>query len=97
MKFLLEYKEVLFLILGAIIGSFIPLAKVNFIGKTIGSKLPKKARIQLANYIDAFEKGLRNQDYRGDKNLITNNQLIEKTKILKSDLGLDQHSKKIKK
>lgn len=94
MKFLLEYKEIGLLILGTIIGAFIPLAKVNFIGKTIGSKLPRKARIQLANYIDAFEKGLRNQDYRGDKNLITNNQLTEKTKVLKSELGLNQNLKK---
>ncbi|MGL4646634.1 MAG: hypothetical protein ACRDAG_01180 [Cetobacterium somerae] len=93
MEFLTEHKEAILVGIGFLIGIFLPLAKVHLVGKTIGQKIPKKIAIQIADYIDAFEHGLRNEEYQGDKNLISNQQLTDRTEKLKIDLGLEQKSK----
>lgn len=90
MNFLVEHKEIVLLIAGGIIGVILPKAKAHLLGKKVGEKIPGKVAIMLADQIDAFEKGLRNENYRGDKNLISNEQLSEKTEKLKVDLGLGQ-------
>lgn len=90
MNFLVEHKEIVLLIAGGIIGIVLPKAKAHLLGKKVGEKIPKKVAIILADQIDAFEKGLRNENYQGDKNLISNEQLSEKTEKLKVDLGLGQ-------
>lgn len=48
----------------------------------------------IADQIDSFEKGLRQQDVNGNVSLITNDQLSSGTKSLKMNLGLEQHLKK---
>lgn len=93
MEFLVEHKEVILVGLGVIIGVFIPVAKTHLIGRKVGEKIPKKLAIAIADHLDAFEHGLRNEEYKGDKNLISNQQLSEKTEKLKIDLGLDQQLK----
>lgn len=90
MNFLLEHKDIVLLIAGGIIGVVLPKAKAHLLGKKVGEKIPRKVAIMLADQIDAFEKGLRNENYRGDKNLISNEQLSEKTEKLKVNLGLGQ-------
>lgn len=47
----------------------------------------------IADQIDSFEKGLRQQDVNGNVSLITNDQLSKETKNLKMNLGLEQHLK----
>ncbi|WP_332637982.1 hypothetical protein [Cetobacterium sp.] len=89
----MKHKDYVILIAGVALGAFIPLAKVHLIGRTVGSKLPRKAAEQLADYLDAFEHGLRNKDYEGNKNIISNQQLSQETKKLKINLGLDQKPK----
>lgn len=93
MEFLVEHKEVILVGLGVIIGAFIPVAKTHLIGRKVGEKIPKKLAIAIADHLDAFEHGLRSEEYKGDKNLISNQQLSEKTEKLKIDLGLDQQLK----
>lgn len=90
MNFLLEHKELGFMIIGAVIGSLLPKAKVHLLGKKVGEKLPKKTAIMIADLIDEFEQGLRNKEFKGNKNLISNEQLSEETKKLKINMGLEK-------
>lgn len=90
MNFLLEHKELWFIIIGAVIGSLLPKAKVYLLGKKVGEKLPKKTAIMIADLIDEFEQGLRNKDFKGNKNIISNEQLSEETKKLKINMGLEK-------
>lgn len=93
MEFLIEHKEVIFIGLGVLIGTFIPVAKTHLIGRKVGEKIPKKLALAIADHLDAFEKGLRDENYRGDKNLISNNQLSQRKQKLMLDLGLEQRLK----
>lgn len=93
MEFVQNHMELIYLLGGAIIGVLLPKAKTHLLGRKVGEKIPKKVAIMIADQIDAFEKGLRNEDYRGDKNLISNDQLSKRTEKLKVNLGLDQSSK----
>lgn len=90
MDFLLEHKELGFIIIGAVIGSLLPKAKVHLLGKKVGEKLPTKTAIMIADLIDEFEQGLRNKEFKGNKNLISNEQLSEETKKLKINMGLEK-------
>lgn len=90
MNFLLEHKDIGFIVLGAIIGSLLPKAKVHFLGKKVGEKLPTKTTIMIADLIDEFEQGLRNKEFNGNKNIISNEQLTEETKKLKINMGLQK-------
>lgn len=93
MEFIQNHMELICLLGGAIIGVLLPKAKTHLLGRKVGEKIPKKVAIMIADQIDAFEKGLRNEDYRGDKNLISNDQLSKRTEKLILNLGLDQHLK----
>ncbi|WP_297638587.1 hypothetical protein [uncultured Clostridium sp.] len=93
MEFLVEHKEVILVGLGVIIGSFIPVAKTHLMGRKVGEKIPKKLAIAIADHLDAFEKGLRQQDVNGDTSIISNEQLSKATEKLKIDVGLEQKSK----
>ena len=93
LNFLNEHQKIVITIGGFILGLFFTKIKANLLGRKIASKLPKKACVQLADYLDAVEKGLRQLDVNGDTNLITNEQVSEKFKDLKVNLGLDQASK----
>ena len=93
MNFIIEHKDICLLVLGAVIGVILPKAKTNLLGRKVGEKIPKKIAIMLADQIDSFEKGLRQQDVNGNISLITNDQLSKETKNLKVNLGLEQHLK----
>lgn len=93
MNFIVEHKDIWLLVLGAIIGGVLPKAKTNLLGRKVGEKIPKKIAIVIADHIDSFEKGLRQQDVNGNVSLITNDQLSSGTKKLKMNLGLEQHLK----
>lgn len=90
MNFLLEHKELSFIVIGVVIGSLLPKAKVHLLGKKVGEKLPTKTAIMIADLIDEFEQGLRNKEFKGNKNLISNEQLSEETKKLKINMGLEK-------
>lgn len=90
MEFLIEHKEIGYIIAGAIIGSLLPKAKVRFLGKKVREKLPTKTAIMIADLIDEFEQGLRNKEFKGNKNIISNEQLSEETKKLKINMGLEK-------
>lgn len=91
MDFLIEHKDTFLLVGGTILGIVIakvwPKSKTYALGRKLGGRISRKAALELAAHIDAFEHGLRNEDYQGDKNLISNQQLSEKTEKLKIDLG----------
>lgn len=89
-KFILEHKDILLLGLGAIIGVILPKAKTHLLGRKVGQKIPKKIAIMIADQIDAFEQGLRNKEYQGNKDIVSNQQIGQSTHKLKVDLGLDQ-------
>lgn len=93
MNFIVEHKDVLFLFLGAILGVVLPKAKTNLLGRKVGEKIPKKIALMIADQIDSFEKGLRQQDINGNVSIISNDQLIKETKNLKVNLGLKPHLK----
>lgn len=93
MNFIIEQKEIWLLVLGAIIGVILPKAKTNLLGRKVGEKIPKKIAIMIADQIDLFEKGLRQQDVNGNVSLITNDQLSKETESLKINLGLESHLK----
>ncbi|MCJ8343688.1 MAG: hypothetical protein MJH09_12725 [Cetobacterium sp.] len=90
LKFAQEHQEIIITAGGFILGLFFTKIKANLLGQKIASKLPKKACIQLADYLDAFEQGLRNKHVNGNKDIITNEQLSKETEKLKINLGLDQ-------
>lgn len=93
MNFIIEHKDIWLLVLGAIIVVILPKAKTNLLGKKVGEKIPKKIAIMIADQIDSFEKGLRQQDVNGNVTLISNDQLSSGTKNLKMNLGLEQQLK----
>lgn len=93
MNLIIEHKDILLLALGAIIGVILPKAKTNLLGRKIGEKISKKIAIMIADQIDSFEKGLRQQDINGNVSLITNDQLSKETKNLKLNLVLEQYLK----
>lgn len=90
LNFVAEHKDWIIMGAGVVIGLILPLPKIHLLGKTVGAKMPVKARKQLADMLDAFEQGLLQEEFEGDKNLISNKQLSEKTDKLRVDLGLDQ-------
>lgn len=93
MEFIQEHIELICLLVGAIVGVVLPKAKTNLFGQKVGQKIPKKIAIMIADQIDSFEKGLRQQDVNGDSSIVSNEQLLKETEKLKINLGLDQHSK----
>ncbi|WP_291943400.1 hypothetical protein [Cetobacterium sp.] len=93
MNYILEHKDILFLVLGVILEIVLPKAKINLLGRKVGEKIPKKIAVMIANQIDSFEKGLRQQDVNGNVSLITNDQLSKETESLKINLGLELYLK----
>ena len=93
MEFIQEHIELICLLGGAVIGVILPKAKTNLFGQKVGQKIPKKIAIMIADQIDSYEKGLRQQDVNGDNSVISNEQLLKETEKLKANLGLDQRSK----
>ena len=93
MNYIIEHKDILFLVLGAILGIVLPKAKTNLLGRKVGEKIPKKIAIMIADQIDSFEKGLRQQDVNGNLSIVSNDQLKKETENLKINLGLEPHLK----
>lgn len=93
MEFIQNHIELICLIGGAIVGAILPKAKANLFGQKVGQKIPRKIAIAIADQIDAFEKGMRQQDVNGDTSIITNEQLSKATEKLKIDMGFDQKLK----
>ena len=93
MEFIQNHIELICLIGGAIVGAILPKAKANLFGQKVGQKIPRKVAIAIADQIDAFEKGMRQQDVNGDSSIVSNEQLLKGTETLKINLGLDQKSK----
>lgn len=93
MEFLMEHKEIISGIAGILFGILMPKKKINLFGQKLGKKFPEKVVLNFADHLDAFEKGLRQQDVNGDTSIITNEQLSKATENLKINLGLDQKSK----
>lgn len=93
MEFIQEHIELIFLLIGAVIGVLLPKAKTNLFGQKVGQKIPKKLAIMIADQIDSFEKGLRQQDVNGDSSIVSNEQLLKETEKLKINLGLEQQLK----
>ena len=93
MEFIQNHIELICLIGGAIVGVILPKAKANLFGRKVGQKIPRKVAIAIADQIDAFEKGMRQQDVNGDNSIVSNEQLLKGTENLKINLGLDQKSK----
>lgn len=90
MEFIQNHIELICLLIGAIVGVLLPKAKTNLFGQKLGQKIPKKLAVIIADQIDSFEKGLRQQDVNGDSSLVSNEQLLKGTEELKIKLGLDQ-------
>lgn len=93
LKFAQEHQDIIIAGVGFLIGLVLPKAKANLLGKKVGQKIPKKLAVIIADQLDAVEKGLRQQDVDGNTDLITNEQVSEKFKDLKVNLGLDQKLK----
>ncbi|MGL4653901.1 hypothetical protein [Cetobacterium sp.] len=89
-EFIQNHIELVCLLIGAIVGVLLPKAKTNLFGQKLGQKIPKKLAVIIADQIDSFEKGLRQQDVNGDSSLVSNEQLLKGTEELKIKLGLDQ-------
>ncbi|MGL5427212.1 MAG: hypothetical protein ACRDAS_04785 [Cetobacterium sp.] len=90
MEVIQNHIELICLLIGAIVGGLLPKAKTNLFGQKLGQKIPKKLAVIIADQIDSFEKGLRQQDVNGDSSLVSNEQLLKGTEELKIKLGLDQ-------
>lgn len=88
MEFLTNNKEWLFFLGGILISAVISLAKAHAFGKTVADKLPKKQREQAIKYIESFLKGMKNEEFNGNKNIISNAQLEKGVKNLTVNLGL---------
>ena len=71
-------------------GWLLPIPKCRALGERTGETLPPKLRKIIAKRIDAFEKGLLQEQVGGDHNLINNLQLSKSVEGLKVDLGLEE-------
>jgi hypothetical protein len=90
MEYVSKYGVLLLPILGFLIGKYLPTAQFNSLGKKVHDKIPESVAKLIAERLDAFEQGLLDQDFRGDKTLIGNSQLTNGVKSLKTDLGLEK-------
>jgi hypothetical protein len=90
LEFMMGHSELLFMVVGALIGLFLPIPSFEVFGVKIGGKIPSNIKKLLNERIDAFQDGLLKVNYGGDKNIVSNLQLEEETNKLKIDLGLDK-------
>ncbi|MGL5057268.1 MAG: hypothetical protein ACRC6A_07895 [Fusobacteriaceae bacterium] len=58
-EYIQNHIELIYLLIGAIIGVLLPKAKTNLFGQKLGQKIPEKLVVIIADQIDSFEKGLR--------------------------------------
>jgi hypothetical protein len=86
--FLATNTDIAFSAATLLIGIFIPKEKVFGVGKTVGSKLPKKTAKFLADYLDNLENGLRESTVEGDETIVSNEQVSNAMEKAKIDLGL---------
>ena len=89
LNFAQEHQEVILTGVTFLIAWLLPNPKIKWLGKKTGEKIPKKLALVIKNKLDAFEEGLIEDHVNGDKNLISNEQLKEKSDKLKIDLGLE--------
>ncbi|MEQ3306235.1 hypothetical protein AAA294_01980 [Fusobacterium varium] len=88
--FFINNMEMIGIIGAFIIGLILPNPKIWRFGKNVGDKLPSKIAKELADKLDSFEQGLRGKEYKGDKTIVSNEQIKEETEKLKVDLGLKE-------
>ncbi|SJZ99971.1 hypothetical protein SAMN02745174_02226 [Cetobacterium ceti] len=93
LKFTQEHQEIIITAGGFILGLFFTKIKARVWGQKVALKLPRKAAIELANYLDAFKQGLLDASVNGNKNIASNDQVTEGFKKLEVNLGLDKKLK----
>ncbi len=89
MDFIKDNIAVILPLLVFLIGWLLPAPRFFELGQKTGEKIPESLAKLIAERLEAFRNGLIEQDWRGDKTLISNTQFSKATDKLKIDLGLD--------
>lgn len=84
-----EHQEIILTGITFLIAWLLPNPKIKWLGKKTGEKIPKKLAMTIKEKLDAFEEGLIEENINGNKDIISNEQLKEKSNKLKLDLGLE--------
>lgn len=84
-----EHQEIILTGITFLIAWLLPNPKIKWLGKKTGEKIPKKLAMTIKEKLDAFEEGLIEENVNGNKDIISNEQLKEKSNKLKLDLGLE--------
>lgn len=90
LNFAIEHKELIIAGECSLVCWLLPNPKLTWLGKKASSKIPPKVAKIIKEKLDAFEEGLIACEFDGNKNIIHNDQIKEKTEKLKIDLGLEQ-------
>ncbi|HAS80385.1 MAG TPA: hypothetical protein DCR90_05740 [Fusobacteriaceae bacterium] len=79
-----------------LVGWVLPTPKFFKLGEKVAETIPPTLAKLIAERLKAFERGLLEQDFNGDKTIVSNSQVEEKVKNLKIDLGLEELVSKAK-
>ena len=89
-EFMSKYGTLIAPVMVFLIGWLLPTPKFASLGKKTGEHIPDNIKKLINERIDAFQEGLVNDDFRGDKTILGNSQLVNGVKTLKVDLGLEE-------
>ena len=73
-----------------LVGWILPVPKFMLLGEKAGEHIPADVKKLLNDRIDAFQEGLLNENFRGDKTIVSNEQVFEAVQKVKLDLGLKE-------
>ncbi|OYT15426.1 MAG: hypothetical protein B7C24_13085 [Bacteroidetes bacterium 4572_77] len=77
-----------------LIGWVLPAPKFVGLGRKVAETIPPQLAKLIAERLKAFERGLLEDNFRGNKDIVSNLQLKDKIKGLKLDLGLEASKSK---
>lgn len=79
-----------------LIGWVLPTPKFFKLGNKVAETIPPQFAKLIADRLKAFERGLLETNFRGDKNIVSNLQVKEGIKGFKMDLGLEDSKSKVR-
>lgn len=89
LEFFNQYSALVIPLVIFLVGWLLPAPKFFELGEKVAETIPPKLAELIAERLKAFERGLLEEEFQGNKSIISNLQVKEKMKGLKIDLGLE--------
>lgn len=88
LEFLGNNSAILGIVIGGLVGLFLPAPKFFQFGKKLNGKIPDSVVKIFNDRIDAFQDGLVNVEHEGRGDIISNEQLKKEANKLKKEIKL---------